>query len=189
MYKILTIKDEVRVIPTKFGLPVEQGVRESLQDHIEGKLNPELGIFLSVLDVVSVGEGNIVPEDGAIHYPAEFRTMVFKPEMNEVVIGQVVDITEFGAFTRIGPLDALVHVSQIVDDRISYDAKNAIFTGKKTALRLKEGDLVRARVVAVSLGKGRTKISLTMRQPTLGAIEWIEKEKKKKKDETKKGGK
>ncbi|MBI5347678.1 MAG: DNA-directed RNA polymerase [Candidatus Aenigmarchaeota archaeon] len=179
MYRILTIKDEVRVIPSKFNLPIEQGVKESLQEQIEGKMNPELGVFLAVLDVINVGEGEIVPEDGAIHYPAEFKSMVFKPELNEVVIGQVVDITEFGAFTRIGPLDALVHVSQIMDDRVSYDAKNATFVGKKTGKKLKESDLVLSRVVAVSLGKGRTKISLTMRQPCMGALEWIEKDKKK----------
>jgi DNA-directed RNA polymerase subunit E'/Rpb7 len=33
--------------------------------------------------------------------------------------------------------------------------------------------------VGVSLGKGRSKVSLTMRQPSLGAMEWINKDKKK----------
>jgi DNA-directed RNA polymerase subunit E' len=112
--------------------------------------------------------------------------MIYRPELNEIVLGEVVDITEFGAFTRIGPLDALVHVSQIMDDRLSYDSKNAIFTGRKTGYKLKEGDVVRARIVGVSLGKGRSKISLTMRQPCLGALDWIEKEKKRSRTEKKK---
>ncbi|MBI4896313.1 MAG: DNA-directed RNA polymerase, partial [Candidatus Aenigmarchaeota archaeon] len=129
------------------------------------------------------GEGRIVPEDGAIHYPVQYRVLTYKPELNEVVIGEVVDITEFGAFVRIGPVDGLVHVSQIMDDKIAYDAKNATFTGKKKNAKLKEGDLIRGRVVGLSLGKGRSKIALTMRQPMLGAMEWIDKEKKKKKGE------
>ncbi|MBI2232545.1 MAG: DNA-directed RNA polymerase [Candidatus Aenigmarchaeota archaeon] len=180
MFKILAIRDEVRVHPTKFDLNVEDSVKESLQENLEGKINPDLGVFLAVTEVTSIGEGKIVPEDGAIFYPAEFKAMVYMPEMNEVVVGEVVDITEFGAFTRIGPLDALVHVSQVMDDKIAYDAKNAIFTGKKNNYRLKEGDVVRARVVAVSLGKGRNKISLTMRQPCMGSLDWIERSKKKK---------
>jgi len=130
-----------------------------------------------------VGEGKIIPEDGAIFYPVEYKILVYMPEINEIVIGEVVDVTEFGAFTRVGPLDALIHVSQIMDDKIAYDGKNSVFTGKKTGYKLKEGDLVRARIVGVSLGKGRSKISLTMRQPLLGALDWIEKDKKRKKRE------
>ena len=183
MFKILNVKDEVRVPPVKFDLELDQAVKESLQDQIEGKMNADIGVFLVVTNIISVGDGKIIPEDGAIYYPVEFKMLIYKPELNEIVMGEVVDITEFGAFTRIGPLDALVHVSQIMDDKISYDAKNATFTGKKTGIKLREGDLIRARIVGVSLGKGRSKISLTMRQPHLGSMDWIEKEKKNKKRE------
>lgn len=189
MFKILTIKDEVRVPPVKFDLELNKAVKESLQETIEGKINSDIGIFLAVTEVSKVGEGKIIPEDGAIYYPIEYRILVYMPELNEIVTGEVVDITEFGAFTRIGPIDALVHVSQIMDDKLSYDGKNSIFTGKKTGYRLKEGDLIRARVVGVSLGKGRSKVSLTMRQPCLGAMEWIEKDKKKSGKEKDKGKK
>ncbi|KHO47793.1 MAG: DNA-directed RNA polymerase subunit E' [archaeon GW2011_AR5] len=183
MFKILTVKDEVRVPPVKFDLELDNAVKESLQDQIEGKINADIGVFLVVTDILSVGDGKIIPEDGAIYYPVEFKILIYKPELNEIVTGEVVDVTEFGAFTRIGPLDALVHVSQIMDDKISYDAKNATFTGKKTGIKLREGDLIRARIVGVSLGKGRSKISLTMRQPHLGAMDWIEKDKRMKKKE------
>jgi DNA-directed RNA polymerase subunit E' len=180
MFKIVTIRDEVRVPPVKFDLEMKDAVKQSLQETVEGNIEPDIGVFLAVTEVLTIGEGKIIPEDGAIYYPAEFKILVYRPELNEVSLGEVVDITEFGAFTRIGPVDALIHVSQVMDDRISYDQKNAIFTGKKTGHRLKEGDIVRVRVVGVSLGKGRSKVSLTMRQPSLGSLEWIEKEKKKK---------
>lgn len=180
MFKIVTVKDEVRVPPTKFDLDLNEAVKQSLQETIEGKIDGEVGVFLTVTEVVNIGEGKIIPEDGAIFYPAEFKTLVYRPELNEVALGEIVDITEFGAFTRIGPIDALAHVSQVMDDRIVYDQKNAILSGRKTGNKLTEGDIVRVRVVGVSLGKGRSKVSLTMRQPGLGALEWIEREKKKK---------
>ena len=180
MFKILTVKDEVRVPPTKFGLELKQGVKESLQEQVEGKINPDIGVFLAITEVLSIGEGKIIPEDGAIYYTVEYKVLTYRPELNEIVLGEVVDVTEFGAFTRIGSLDALVHVSQIMDDKIAYDPKGATFIGKKSGNKLKEGDIIRARVVGLSLGKGRSKISLTMRQPQMGALEWIDKEKKKK---------
>ena len=183
MFKILDVKDEVRVPPVKFDLELEEAVKQSLQEQVEGKMNADIGVFLVITDVISIGDGKIIPEDGAIFYPVEFKVLIYRPELNEIVMGEVVDVTEFGAFTRIGPLDALVHVSQIMDDKISYDAKNATFTGKKTGIKLREGDIIRARIVGVSLGKGRSKISLTMRQPHLGSMDWIEKDKRNKRKE------
>lgn len=179
MFRILTIKDIVRVPPIKMNMPVEKGVKESLEESLEGDVDQNLGVFLCVTDILEIGEGIIVPEDACIHYPVTYKVLVFTPEVNEVVIGEVIDITEFGAFVRIGSIDALAHISQIMDERISYDSKNAILTGMKSGKKLKEGAIVRARIVGVSLGKGKTKVALTLRQPWLGSIEWIEKEKRK----------
>jgi len=178
VYKIITIEDEVRVPPTKFGMDIKDAIKDSLEDQLEGKIKPDIGVFLAVTEILDVKEGKIIPNDGAIYYPSKLRVLVFNPEDQEVLPGVVVDITEFGAFIRIGPLDGLVHVSQIIDDRISYDAKNATFVARKSKKTLKEGDVVRCRIVGVSLGKAQTKISLTMRQPWLGSMKWIEADKK-----------
>jgi DNA-directed RNA polymerase subunit E' len=87
---------------------------------------------------------------------------------------------------RIGPLDGLIHISQIMDDFVSFDSKNSVFLGKETRHTLKEGDLVRARIISASFGK-ENKIGLTMRQTGLGSIAWLDEEKKKgMKKETKK---
>ena len=109
----------------------------------------------------------------------------FKPEQQEIVEGEVTDITEFGAFVRIGPMEGLVHVSQVTDDYINYDPRNASLLGNESKKILTEGDKIRARIVTLSL-KGKTikesKIGLTMRQPNLGKFEWIEAEKNKAKE-------
>jgi DNA-directed RNA polymerase subunit E' len=178
MFKILTVQDDVRVKPKYFNNDTEDAIRESLKEQIEGKLDPEIGVFLAVTKILEYGEGMIKPEDPSVHYPATFEILTFVPEDQEVVYGTVVDIAEFGAFVRVGPLDGLVHTSQIMGDRVTYDQKNAILTGKKTRKKLEEGEIVRARIVSISLGKARTKIGLTMRQPLLGSMGWIEQDKK-----------
>ena len=65
---------------------------------------------------------------------------------------------------------------------INYDGKRGALIGKESKKTLEEGNKVRARIVALSL-KGKsskeTKIGLTMRQPNLGRVEWIEAEKEK----------
>ena len=110
--------------------------------------------------------------------------LVFKPKMQEIVEGEVVEIVAFGAFVAIGPLDGLLHISQITDEYISYDEKGEKLVTKDTGKTLGEGDKLRARIVAISLNEmdpGDSKIGLTMRQPGLGKLEWIEEEREKEK--------
>lgn len=179
MYRIVTVEDKIRVPPTKFGMEMKKAVKESIAEKLERVIDPRLGVILSVISVDNVGEGKIVPGDAGIFYDSTFKLLTFNPELHELTYGEVIDNTEFGSFVRIGPMDALVHISQLMDDYVSYDSKNSVFLGRETKRTLKEGDLVRARIISVSIGKGDNKIGLTMRQPLLGNLSWIEEEKRK----------
>ncbi|MEM7825309.1 MAG: DNA-directed RNA polymerase [Candidatus Aenigmatarchaeota archaeon] len=180
MYKIFTIQERIRVPPEKLGMKAKEAVKEAIAEQLEGTLEPRLGVILSVVSVEEISEGKILPGDPGVHYDSKFKVLTFKPENNELVFGEVIDNTEFGSFIRIGPLDGLVHISQLMDDFVSYDSKNAIFLGKETKRTLKEGDKVKARIISVSFGV-ENKVGLTMRQAGLGNLVWIEEEKKKKK--------
>ena len=97
----------------------------------------------------------------------------------------VVEVLKFGAFVRFGPLDGLLHISQVMDDRVDIDESNQRLVGKDSGRFLAVGDIVRARVVSIDLNEKNTqdsKIGLTMRQPGLGKLSWIEEDAKKHKD-------
>jgi DNA-directed RNA polymerase subunit E' len=180
MYRILTIKTNIKVPPTRFGMPLKQAIKESVAEKYENKIDRDFGMGLTVVDVKEIGEGTIKAGDPAINYIVTFDLLVFKPELHEILVGDVIDNTEFGAFVRLGPMDGLVHVSQLLNDYVSYDEKNSTFIGKETRKTLKEGDGVRTRVISISMAFGKeNKIGLTMRQPNLGSLAWLEDEKKK----------
>jgi DNA-directed RNA polymerase subunit E' len=123
-----------------------------------------------------VGEGHIIHGDGGVYQEVEYDSLVFRPEIQEVVEGAVVEIRKFGAFVRFGPLDGLLHVSQIMDDRVNIDEHNQRLVGVETKRDLKVGYKVRARVVSLSLSEispRDSRIGLTMRQPGLGRLEWV----------------
>ena len=175
MYKRLTIQDSVRVPPQHLGENVSDSVRDGLREEVEGDIVEDVGVVIGVEDVNSVEGGDIEPEDAGIHYQVEYKAIVYDPELHEVVNGEVVDITDFGAFIRIGPFDGLCHVSQVMDQYVNLDEENEMLVSEDQERSLEKGDTVTTRVIAVSLGKQDTnKINLTMRQPGLGKQEWIQ---------------
>ena len=179
MYQVVTVMDEISVSPEKFGIDLEKAVTESIEEKYEGKLNNEIGVVLAVAGIDEIGEGRILPEDPSVHYKTKFKLLTWMPKIQEIVEGEVVDVTEFGAFIRCGALDGLVHVSQVMDDFVSYDGKNNALAGKQSRRILKQGDAVRARIISVSF-RENNKVGLTMRQPLLGSLKWLEAEEKEK---------
>ncbi|KAF5084008.1 Ribonuclease R [anaerobic digester metagenome] len=189
MYLISKIEDTVRIPPNRFEEPVEEVAVEILNESYVGNIDKKLGLMVTVKEIEEIGIGRVIMGDGAAYYDVVFTALSFKPELHEVVEGEVIEIMEFGAFIRIGPMDGLVHVSQVTDDYINYDGKRGALIGKESKKSLEEGNKVRARIVALSI-KGKsskeTKIGLTMRQPGLGRVEWIQEEKDKQNKKTKK---
>ncbi|MFQ6088147.1 MAG: DNA-directed RNA polymerase [Candidatus Methanofastidiosia archaeon] len=182
MYKLITVRDVVRVPPNRFGEDRAEAILEILGERYAGIWDKDLGLVLMVTEVKKIGVGKIIPGDGASYHEVEYEILCYLPKLHEVVEGNIIEILEFGAFTRLGPVDGLVHVSQITNDFINYDAKNRVLTGKESKKILKEGDKIRARIVTISLKKEAAKIGLTLRQPGLGKFEWIEEEREKRGD-------
>lgn len=187
MFKLITLQDTIRIPPETFGNPLEKVGREQVKAKYEGVVDEELGYVIAVTGIDVSPIGKIIPGDGATFHKVNFSLLTFYPLIQEIVEGDVVEIADFGAFLRIGPVDALLHVSQLMDDYISYDEKQGVLLGKETKRKLTTGDHVRVRITAVSLGRaGSTgKIGVTARQPCLGKLEWLSMDKAKESTEKK----
>lgn len=179
MFYLAEVKDYVRVEPKLFGLPTSEAVLKQLNENYNNYYDEDLGKIIVVIEVLNVGEGVIIPGDGAAYYNSKFKILVWKPELHELVYGVIDEITNFGAFINLGAMKGMIHISQTMDDYVSVN-KTGSLSGKKDKKTLKKGDLCIARIVALSHKGGELKIGLTMRQPGLGKLEWIKEEQKKK---------
>ncbi|WP_048173604.1 DNA-directed RNA polymerase [Methanosarcina siciliae] len=183
MYKLMKLVDTVRIPPTLLGEEIMPTVKNALREKLEGQVDKKLGSLVAVYNIDEVGEGHILVGDGAVYYDVTFEAIMFIPELQEIIEGEVVEAVGFGVFVGMGPMDGLLHVSQITDDFISYDAKNARLVTKNGGKSISEGDHVRARIVAVSINEREpkeSKIGLTMRQTALGKLQWLEEARRKK---------
>ncbi|MEK0319111.1 MAG: DNA-directed RNA polymerase [Nitrosopumilus sp.] len=184
MFSISTLLDVVRIPPSLFGTALKKAAINILKEKYESMINADLGYIIMILDAKVEELGKMIAGDGGTFHKVEFDALTFYPKLQEIVQGEIVDITDFGAFVRIGPTDALLHLSQVMDDYLKSDVKSGMIIANQSGRTLRVGATLRARITAVSLGKAATmgKIGITCRQPYLGADEWIAEEIKKSAD-------
>jgi DNA-directed RNA polymerase subunit E' len=188
LYYKTKIEDTVRIPPYEFDKPLEEVAIKTLNKTYEGRLDKKLGLLICVNGIEEISEGRLIMGDGASYHNVVFEAIFFKPEQQEIFMGVVTDVVEYGAFVSIGTMEGLIHVSQVTDDYLTYDSKRGILNAKESNKSLNQGDLVRTRAVSISIKDDSTnnrdnvknsKIALTMRQTNLGRFEWIEEAKEK----------
>lgn len=182
MYMITEAERIVRIPPAKLDEDIDKVIDALTWDTYEGRLTEDKSLTVLIRNVSAVGPGRIVHGDGAVYQTVKYDQIVFKPKDNELIEGVVVQILKFGAFVRFGPLDGLLHISQVLDDRVDIDESNQRLVGKDTGRTLNIGDIVKARIVSIDLNEKNpadSKIGLTMRQPGLGKLQWLEEDRKK----------
>jgi len=185
MFYEIQVKDHIRVPPSSFGEKLKDAVLTQLNEKFNTFISKEMGLAITVSEVLKIGEGVIIPGDGAAYYETEFKLITFKPELQEVIFGRITDITDFGAFINIGAIDGMIHISQTMDDYVSF-SKSGVLSGKETGKSLKVNDSCKARIIAISYKEiENPKIGLTMRQPWIGKVEDLQKEKDKLKESLK----
>ena len=189
MYMKVQREDVVRIPPERLGEDIDAVARELTRSTLEGRVGVDKTLTLIASNIERQGEGRIVHGDGAVYQKVKYDAVVFAPALQEIVDGTVVEVLKFGAFLRFGPLDGLLHISQVMDDRVDVDEEGQRLIGKDTKRDVRIGDRLRSRVVAVSLNERaprESKIGLTMRQPSLGKLDWIEEDRAKAEGRTRK---
>jgi len=197
MFYIVSMTDIVRIPPNRLTDSLKNTAIGILKEKYESMINADLGYVIMIIDAHVDSIGKLVSGDGATYHKVTFKGLTFFPKLQEIVEGEIIEITDFGAFVRIGPTDALLHLSQITDDYLKSDIKQGLILANQTSKTLRIGSKMRSRITAVSLGKGSSmgKIGITCRQPFLGSFEWIMEEVEKAKQpaqstsKEKKGGK
>ncbi len=170
MYQLVTLKDSVRIPPHSFSAKLNESALQILREKYERTVHPKLGIIVALQNPEITSSGKIVQGDGAAYFEIQFEALAFNLEINEIVEGWVSQVVEFGAFARLGPIDGLVHVSQITTEFMTFDSKTQKLTTENGKFFVGVDDVIKAKVSTVSVKESipSSKIALTMRPEGLG---------------------
>jgi DNA-directed RNA polymerase subunit E' len=186
LYTIIEDEHVTRVPPQLLGESFNQAVEDVARDTLCGRIldmkdenNHITGkcYVISLIDIEPIGEASIVHGDGGVYQSIKYRALAYTPKMQEVVDALVISVVpKLGVFLRFGPFEGLLHISQIMDDRIDVDPSNQRLIGKETGREIRVGDILRVRIVLLNLSSSSvkdSKIGFTMKQTGLGKKEWI----------------
>lgn len=174
MFRVYEVEDYVKIPPSRYGEDLSKIAEEILREEYESKFLRDLGIVLLVYDVRVEEMGLVVQGEGSTYHETRFKLLTFMPVVNEVVEGIVRDVRNIGLFVDIGPIDALVHISQVAEDKAYYDEASGRIVSEDGRVSIERGDMVRGRITSVSLPSGREgliRVAMTMRQAGLGKVE------------------
>ncbi|MFP3872239.1 MAG: DNA-directed RNA polymerase [Candidatus Aenigmatarchaeota archaeon] len=179
MYIMETKTDTIRIPPHRLDENIDQAAKEIAKEELEGEIEEENKLIILITNIERVGDGRVVHGDSGVLQDIEYEALEFELVEQELILGYICEVLKFGAFVRFGPLDGLLHISQIMNDKVEVNQGNQRLVGKETGDALEIDDGIRARIVTVSVNERNpreSKIGLTMRQTGLDKLEWIERE-------------
>ena len=85
-----TLEDNVRVLPQDLAKPSLQAITEVIEKLYIDKVISDLGLAVTIYDILHVEGGFIYPSDGAAHFTVKFRLIIFRPFVDEVLTGRLI---------------------------------------------------------------------------------------------------
>ncbi|KAG9047525.1 DNA-directed RNA polymerase III subunit rpc25 [Tulasnella sp. UAMH 9824] len=129
MYQLSVIKDTIPIHPTSFHLPTEKALLNQLNKKYADRVIPDVGLGISVFDILEAGEGKVRYGDGCFWHKVTFRLIVFRPFVSEVIVGTVTSCTEKFIHVSIGFFHDISVPFSLIPAPHAYDPnENAHFT-------------------------------------------------------------
>jgi len=139
----------VRIPPDRLGDEVDTVVNELAHTGFEGKFDKGQ-LTVLVTNISPVGVGRIIHGTGRLP-EGELRGAGVPSRDTGSGAGHRLRGAQVRRLRAHRPVDGLLHISQIMDDRVEVNEASNRLVGKDTKKELKVGDQVRARIVAISI--------------------------------------
>lgn len=107
MFILTEMSDLIRVPPQSFGVAIHHVLKDELHQKYSNKVIANLGLAVSVLDILDIKDGLLKPGDGAAYVKVQFRMIVWKPFIGEILSGYVADCSAEGIKVRMEFFDEI----------------------------------------------------------------------------------
>jgi DNA-directed RNA polymerase III subunit RPC8 len=108
MFVLTTLEETVRIMPNKLHLPPRESITEDLNEKLANKVIVDVGLCITLYDIIEVGESFLRQGDPAAQTRVKFRFVVFRPFIGETLIGKVRSCSRDGVHVSLGFFDDIL---------------------------------------------------------------------------------
>ncbi|PNH09607.1 DNA-directed RNA polymerase III subunit RPC8 [Tetrabaena socialis] len=162
MFIVSKIEDQIRVLPQDLTKTPVDAVTAVIEQRFLDKVIPNLGLVVTIYDVLSIEGGFVYPNDGAAFFKVQFRVVVFRPFVGEVIVGKLKSCSREGLRVSLEFFEDVLIPEHALQDPSFYDEAERLwvwkFEGNDMYLDLSEP--IRFRVQAVRFASPPTPMQL-----------------------------
>ncbi|KAI8577654.1 hypothetical protein K450DRAFT_251127 [Umbelopsis ramanniana AG] len=142
MFILSVLKDTIKIEPADFRKPKQEAITDEVNKKYANKVVQEIGLCISLFDIIEASEGVIHHGDGCSYVKATFRMVIFRPFINEVLTGTIKSCSEKGIRVSVGFFDDITIPPGCLQSGSSFDAEERVwiwnYDGEKLYMDIEE---------------------------------------------------
>ncbi|ESO00825.1 hypothetical protein HELRODRAFT_112966 [Helobdella robusta] len=154
MFLLAELRDTVKVHPRFFGEKIQKSIVTTLNKKYANKIVHNVGLCIALWDVTKMKDSYIFPGDGSSHTIVEFRFVVFRPFVDEILTGKIKNSSSEGVNVTLGffddifiPADSLPIPNRFIEASQLWAWEYEMEDGKKHDLIIEHGEEIRFKVI------------------------------------------
>lgn len=94
MYVLVEMRDIVDVKPWQFDQDLRMVIEDELNKKFANKVIYQLGLCIALFDIIKIEDSYVFPGDGSSHTRVTFRFVVFRPYIDEILMGNFMIVAQ-----------------------------------------------------------------------------------------------
>lgn len=174
MFILVEMSNVTRITPDLFNMKLNDAIASELNRKLANKvilgivefekllsirINLQVvlnvGLCIALHDIIKLEESFVIPGDGASHTRVKFRYIVFRPFMEEILLGKIRSCSQEGVHVSLGffddiliPPSALQHPSKFNETEQAWVWEYDTGDGQKHDLFMDASESIKFRVTA-----------------------------------------
>jgi DNA-directed RNA polymerase II subunit RPB7 len=168
MLFVMVFTEAIVLPPAYLGSDLSAIVKAKLIEKVEGSCTERYGYIVCVLKVDDPRTGKILDTSGDVLFSVEYKAVVLKPFVNEVLDGVVEKIDKYGATVTVGPVLFFISNKNFHTEFEFNEGTNSYVSSQQQNEKIAVDVDVRFRVLGTKFDSNIITGTGTMREDYLG---------------------
>ena len=104
MFQLVLFRDVINIPPHRLDWELTRNLRDQLTIKYSNRVIHNVGLVICLFDIIKMSDPFILPGQPDVVLTLEFRMVIFRPFIGEVLSGKVLKSTEDGVYVHVGKL-------------------------------------------------------------------------------------